>query len=167
MRSWDATFKQALEAAKLKPLVMVTVDTGLASPDDVVRMCNAERPVEFPDGGDLYTPRPFDVGEIPVTTHAESTGTSIQLGDADGFWRALVNAGMDLEDRRVEVRIVERSQLDSSAKRSLDKFVVDGSPDEAADVVQLQLKPIDSFQDEFFPRGIMDREFFPGLPERR
>ncbi len=167
MRSWNASFKQVLEAAKLKPVVLVTVDTGLASPNDIIRICNAERPIAFPDGGDVYTPRPFEVGEIPVVTHDESTGTTMQLGDADGFWRALVNAGMDLEDRRIEVRIVERSQLDGSAKRTLDKFVVDGSPDEAGDVMQVQLKPLDSFQDEIFPRGIMDRVFFPGLPERR
>ncbi len=166
MRNWESAFLAAMQtAAPFRPLVLVTVRTGLASPNGLVRMCNAERPITF--GGNVYTPRPFGVGRVSIEGDRAATVT-LELGDdGAGFWRGLINAGATFEDRRIDVMIVERSQLDGALKRNIEAFVADGSPDEAGGRISIPMKTLDSFMDEAFPMRNVDHQAFPGIPQRK
>lgn len=167
MRAWTSQFQTAMQAADpLRPLLLVTLATGLAAPNDVVRICNADAPVTFPDGGNVYTPRPFELGQVRIQSQENPGGTTLAIGD-DGYLRGLVNAGAAFENREVEVRLVERSRFDSAAHMQFEVFVVERRPEELAGVFSFALKTLDAYLDDPFPLGTFTKERFKGISDRR
>lgn len=167
MRAWPGGFSTAMQAADpMRPLLLLTIFTGLGAPNDVLRYCNSDAPVVFPDGANTYLPRAFSVGQIRMEGQSASGNVSLEVADPDEVILALVNAGARFQDRDVELRMVERSKFDNAANTNAEAFIVAQEPDWEGHTFRFSLTALDAFLSEVFPVGVFTRDRFPGIPER-
>ena len=175
-RDIPTAFTDAAQAAVSKPIWLVEIQT--ASSPSVLRFTNAERRVTFPDGGDVYYPRPIVIPNIKLNTTGGSGG-SMQLTDEAPELGAGESAstddrsitymietlGVDFRFRIVDILRIERDETDDATKVQQDTMWIK-SVERAGGLATFELAPMSSFLDQLdFPGRTADRATFPFLPE--
>jgi len=163
VRSLAAGLLTLFRAEAPKPVVLVEISTGLAA-TPTMRLCDREYSLAW--GGQVWTGRPAEAGEIRVEAGQDAEGPTITLGDVDRTFRALLTAGAPFVGLRVVLRLTDESLCTSGAAADTayrDDFLTEQWETPEGKFV-LHLKPFASVFDLPLPRTTVTRAEFPGIP---
>lgn len=163
-RGAPAGFLTTSQAPGLAPIWLLRLATGLAAPNDTIRICTANRTITFPtSGGSTYAPRPVEIPEIVLGTDAEGGGGStLRLGDADSYWHGL---GASWAGKRVSILRTDADLLSAGTNVIWNDFFVDGPEwDHGRRELLLTLLPFRSKLRRLIAPDLVTRAAFPGVP---
>ncbi len=170
-RGVTATYEAAVRADPTRPVYLVTIPTGLASPDDLVRITNFSSNVLFPDpGGDIYEAVAHGSGDFQIDMDG-GKGGPLSIADVDGLslhasktWRDLIVLGAKFQFQKVDVLAAQRTDLDDVDHVQSDSFMIATWVRPHGEIV-FELKPLMAWLSVVeLPPDTVTKEKYPGIP---
>lgn len=159
-RDWPATFTTENQSVDPKPSLLVEVTTGLAAPNDTIRMTNEDADRSW--SGSTFTARPFEFGDFDIEG-GRAAEVELKVADVDGYWATWL-ASTDFRWQRVRRYRIDRDAVSATSHAQLDTFRVLAYSRTDRELT-FSVGPTAAVLEEMhIPGRFMTRVDFPGMP---